>query len=122
MKTQQYMATVWWVSPQHGGLADLNKKMLSVSEDLVSDTGYVAFDKEHGEERYLFDSEHTALAFKACVEDGYAKEPEYNVIDDEGNTVLEDGKPRVAWKPEVEVKAAPDQDVEYYFSSYATKD
>lgn len=112
---QKYIATVNWVSPQHGGLADINKKMLSLLPDLTDETGYIAFDGQHGEERYLFDSEFLALAFKAKVEDAHHKDPQYFVIDDAGETVLEDGKPLVAWRPEVVVEAATSKHLERYF-------
>src|ERR1700749_1259329 len=113
MSTERYIATVDWRSPQHGGYAELTNKLLSLGE-LSDDTRYIAFDNDHGSERYLFDSRAAALAFKLRAEDGYSKAPQYFVIDDNGERVEEDGQPLVAWTPEITVSLATEEQLDQF--------
>jgi hypothetical protein len=112
---EYYFAEVEWVKPGNP-LASSGDRMLSLNEYdgsgvSLQNAPWVAFqssiDSGNGSDRYLFESKEKAIAFKRDVETRYAQNPQYLVIDDDGEPVLnEDGETEVAWEPSIAVTRA----------------
>lgn len=102
-----FIAEVDWVRPRSGKLAPPDK-MLGLETCITDGTGYISFKNDDGRERYLFLTHDEAVAFAKSVEERCAKAPQYFVIDDNGEQILDEGgNPIVAWMPVIEVSAAP---------------
>lgn len=94
-----FAVKVYWVSPRTGKYADTNEKMLSLGEPFIEVPNSVGCDLES--DARLFRTIDDAKAFVNLVESTY--KPQYFVIDDEGETLLRDGEPIVAWMPELKI-------------------
>ena len=99
----RFHADVEWVSPITGQAANMDK-LLSLDPSITDDTGYVTYENISGsEERYIFKTKKAAEAFKTRAEKMYRENPQFHVINDEGEEVLDEytGKPIVAWEPHI---------------------
>ena len=107
-----HFVSVEWTSPS-GRMAP-SDRLLSLGEydgSVSGDWSFLAFDGDYN--RYLFGSLEEARAFKREVQAAYQKNPQYFVIDDDGNVVRDrDGDSIVAWEPDLSISPASAKDVE----------
>jgi hypothetical protein len=62
-------------------------------------------DGEFSELPYSFETRPDADTLKRRIEEWYGADPQYLVINENGELVIEDGRPIVAWKPWLGVRA-----------------
>jgi hypothetical protein len=116
--TPMRVAAVTWVKPFTGHTAPAGKMLsLPVVDGIQT---YVGFNNESGDELYLFESETAACAYRDVVLEKYRQNP-YYVTDEDGNTVVKDGQPIVAWVPNIEIKPISEADARETFSEWAAK-
>jgi hypothetical protein len=115
-----YQVEVQWVSPCTGKIAPPDK-MLGLP-DRVNDANFPFIGykgaNEFGEcrEGFLFEDRRKATQLKEYIEWYFAENPQYFVINGDGERVLNDqGEPIVAWKPEVTVTALAKEEAEEIF-------
>jgi hypothetical protein len=116
---KKYFADVEWVKPGRSTVSSGNR-LLSLDEydgshDVVPP--YLAFssggENRFGVDRYLFENQEQAEAFRKDVHIRYAQEPLYCVIDDDGELVLDlHGEKQVAWEPFITLAPARLEEVQ----------
>ena len=116
----KHVAEVEWVSPRSGMPAS-HDKLLAVTEEAYKEIGSTFigyanlgnFNIANGaHELYVFETKSDADAFKRTVSKFYRTNPQYFVIDADGNEVKERGKSVAAWKPELTVRPLNEEDDE----------
>jgi hypothetical protein len=107
-KTQKrYAVKVVWSSPY--GKPAPSDRCLSLTEEVWKDAGYVEYRNPttHSmvcHESFIFLELREAKEFKRRVDEFYSEHPQYFVINDECQPVIEDGNPIVAWQPELTIE------------------